>query len=54
MNATEPRRCVAPLEDGTLCGEPATEARVVEDVVCALCTQHAAELDAETMGGIQR
>ena len=42
------RRCIAPVGDGdALCGAPATEERIVDDLVCALCAEHAAELDAE-------
>lgn len=40
--------CIAPLTDGaTLCGAPSTTTRIVEDLVVALCAEHAAELDAE-------
>lgn len=40
--------CIAPLTDGTtLCGAPSTTTRIVEGLVCALCDEHAAELDAE-------
>ena len=41
--------CIAPLDDDgyTLCGKPATTTRVVEDLKCPLCAEHAAELDAE-------
>lgn len=44
----EPRRCVAPLDGERVCGEPATTERVVEGLVCALCAEHAAELDQES------
>lgn len=41
-------RCIAPIgDDGQLCGAPATEERTVEGLVCRLCVDHAAELDAE-------
>lgn len=40
------RRCIAPLDDGdALCGAPATTTRSVEDLDCALCAAHAAEID---------
>jgi hypothetical protein len=32
-----------------LCGEPATEERVVSGVTCSLCAAHAAELDGEAV-----
>lgn len=41
------RLCVAPLEDGTVCGRPAVTSVVVEDLVCALCQEHADELDRD-------
>ena len=43
-------RCVAPLDsepDGPVCERDATTTRVVDDVICALCAEHAAELDDE-------
>lgn len=51
--AAAPATCVAPLDDGELhahsrlCGERATETRIVEGVALALCAAHAAELDTE-------
>lgn len=45
---SEAARCVAPVdENGHLCGEPATEERVVGGLVCPLCPEHAAEIDDE-------
>lgn len=41
--------CIAPLADGTtLCGAPSTTTRIVEDLSCALCDEHAAEIDRDT------
>lgn len=44
-------RCIAPLWDGDLCGEPAPYQRLVRvgdrTVIAHLCSVHAAELDAE-------
>jgi hypothetical protein len=37
--------CLAPDEDGRLCGRPATQTRLVEELVWRLCAWHAAELD---------
>lgn len=39
--------CTAPDEKGRLCGRPATEERIVEDIVFPLCQYHAEELDQE-------
>jgi hypothetical protein len=49
--------CIAPLDDevhegpraleARLCGRPATTTRVVDGLVCALCGEHAAEIDGE-------
>lgn len=48
MTAREPKRCIAPIDDeGHLCGAPATEERVIEDLVCPLCAEHAAEVDED-------
>lgn len=45
-------RCVAPLEDGAICGELAVEWREIavdgELVSCRLCAEHLREYDAET------
>lgn len=38
--------CIAPLEDGRLCGAPATTGRLIEGLVCPLCEEHAREVDA--------
>lgn len=32
----------------TLCGERATEQRVIDDLVFCLCDEHAKQVDAET------
>lgn len=50
MKKPPPRReptCVAPDERGHLCGRPATEERIIEDLVMPLCEWHARELDEE-------
>ena len=43
--------CIAPIgetdDDETLCGEPATTTRIVADLVCPLCEEHAQEIDEE-------
>lgn len=40
--------CIAPApETATLCGAPAPETRIVDGLVMAMCSAHAAELDAE-------
>jgi len=45
------RRCVAPLEGSAeLCGEDASESRLVEGLDCPLCAEHAAELDRDYAG----
>lgn len=45
-------RCVAPLEDGAICGELAVERREIavdgELISCRLCAEHLREYDAET------
>jgi hypothetical protein len=47
-------RCIAPLGDGDeLCGEPATETRIVEGLECPLCMAHARELDEERDGAAE-
>ena len=49
-------RCVTPINDSdshnpeVLCGARATEVRLVEEIECPLCAEHAAELDAERGG----
>lgn len=42
-------RCIAPIDDAAqqLCGARATTTRIVDDLVCHLCSAHAAELDHE-------
>ena len=42
-------RCIAPTDDAAqqLCGARATTTRIVDDLVCHLCSAHAAELDHE-------
>ena len=42
-------RCIAPTDDAAqqLCGARATTTRIVDDLVCHLCGNHAAELDRE-------
>ena len=42
-------RCIAPIDDAAqqLCGARATTTRIVDDLVCHLCSAHAAELDRE-------
>ena len=42
-------RCIAPTDDAAqqLCGARATTTRIVGDLVCHLCGNHAAELDHE-------
>ena len=42
-------RCIAPTDDAAqqLCGARATTTRIVDDLVCHLCSAHAAELDRE-------
>jgi hypothetical protein len=35
------------IVDDAVCGAVATEERMVEGVVCHLCAEHAAELDAQ-------
>lgn len=42
-------RCIAPIDDAAqqLCGARATTTRIVDDLVCHLCGNHAAELDRE-------
>ena len=42
-------RCIAPIDDAAqqLCGARATTTRIVDDLVCHLCGNHAAELDHE-------
>ena len=51
MTTTTQRRCVAPLAGPPgaekLCGLPATEQVVLEDVVCDLCREHADQIRAE-------
>lgn len=37
----------APANAVPVCGKPATTERTVEDIVCPLCEEHAAELDRE-------
>lgn len=40
--------CVVVIDEkGNLCGLPANTTRVVEDLVCAMCTGHARQFDAE-------
>jgi hypothetical protein len=42
-------RCMAPYDNlDTLCGERATEQRVIDDIVFCLCDEHAKQVDAET------
>lgn len=42
-----PSTCIAPNDLGHLCGKPATTSRVVAGLVCALCPEHARELDGD-------
>jgi hypothetical protein len=42
-------RCIAPIDGDRLCGAPATTTRIVESLTCALCQEHAEEIDRETM-----
>ena len=48
-------RCIAPLNDAPslqetrLCGKPASTHRTIADVVCGLCADCAATLDADTI-----
>jgi hypothetical protein len=51
--------CIAPKGDvaegaaaleADLCGAPATTTRVVEGLECALCAEHAREIDNEAKG----
>lgn len=42
------RTCMFPMDDSEnppLCGAPATEERVVEELVWDLCAEHAAQVD---------
>ena len=48
-------RCIAPIDDMPeegldnvrLCGAQATTTRLIENLVCALCEEHAREIDDE-------
>jgi len=50
-----PSRCIMPLNDAAslqetrLCGKPASTHRTIADVVCGLCADCAATLDADTI-----
>ena len=52
-----PSRCIMPINDAPtlletrLCGKPASTHRTIADVVCGLCADCAATLDADTIEG---
>lgn len=42
-------RCIAPDDNGHLCGKPATTERTIAGLVCHLCDEHAREVDSDDL-----
>lgn len=51
--APAPPTCLAPDDEGRLCGRPATTSRIVDGIEIRLCSYHAAQLDEEAASMIE-